>query len=91
MQVKNGRDTAFNISDAVDQVKKADEGWKELRPGLRIVDKIVVVTGADSPDNKQRERDGVTILAHRDFQELLRRRAVATEAARNERARQYAV
>ena len=77
-------DTAFNVSGAVDQVKKADEGWKDLRPGLRIIDKIVVVTGAAIPDDEQRERDGVTILAPRDLQELLRRMAVATAAARDE-------
>lgn len=84
MQVKDWRDTAFNVSGAVDQVKKADEGWKDLRPGLRIIDKIVVVTGAAIPDDEQRERDGVTILAPRDLQELLRRMAVATAAARDE-------
>ena len=84
MQVKDRRDTAFDVSDAVDQVKKADEGWKELRPGLRIIDKIVVVTGAAIPDDEQRERDGVTILVPRDLKELLRRMAVATAAARDE-------
>ena len=84
MQVKDWQDNAFNLSDAVDQVKKADEGWKKLRPGLRIIDKIVVVTGADIPDNEQRERDGVTILAPRDLQKLLRRITVATAATMDE-------
>ena len=81
---KIGGTLPFNVSGAVDQVKKADEGWKDLRPGLRIIDKIVVVTGAAIPDDEQRERDGVTILVPRDLKELLRRMAVATAAARDE-------
>ena len=84
MQVKDWRDVAHNIGDAVDQINRADEGWKRYRPELRIVDKIVVVTGANIPDDTPRERDGVTIMTPQELKELLRRMAVATAAAMNE-------
>ena len=84
IQVKDWRDGADNIGDAVAQINRADEGWKRCRPELRIVDKIVVVTGTEISDKIPREHNGVTILASKELKDLLRRMAVAIAAATDE-------
>ena len=84
IQVKDWRETASNVGDAVAQIRRADEGWRISRPELRIIDKIVVVTGADIPANSQAEQDGVTILTPQELRQLLRRMAVAMAAAMDE-------
>lgn len=86
VQVKDWRDVTDNIDDAVAQINRADEGWKQYRPELRIVEKIVVVTGANISDDKLRaaEAEGVTILASKELKELLRRMVVAIAATMDE-------
>ena len=86
VQVKDWQEVADNIGDAVAQINKADEGWRRYRPKLRIIEKIVVVTGAHIPDDKLRaaEAEGVTILASRELRKLLRRMAVAIAAKMDE-------
>ncbi len=80
LQVKDWQGTAEHVTDAVEQVKKADEGWKPLRDGLRIIEKIVVLTGEHVGDRLPPEIDGVTILKGRELKELLRRMAMAVAA-----------
>ena len=81
IQVKDWQREAYNIHEAISQIKKAEEGWKEER-GLHIVDKVVVVTDAEIPAsldmNALKKDDGVTILHTRSFRRLLRRMSVAT-------------
>ena len=77
----------ISIDEAVEQIKKADEGWKQERPELRIVDKIVVITGAhisNTTATTAREKDGVTIMTAQELRELLRRMAIAIAAAMDE-------
>ena len=86
IQVKDWREVADNIGDAVAQITKAEDGWKRYRPEFRIVEKIVVVTGAHIPNDKLRtaEAEGVTILASKELRKLLRRMAVAIAAKMDE-------
>ena len=86
VQVKDWRDVADNIGEAVAQIKKADKGWKKYRPELRIIEKIVVVTGANISDEKLREieSEGVIILASKELKTLLYRMAVAIAAKMDE-------
>ena len=84
IQVKDWQHQAYNIHEAISQIKKADEGWREERTDLHIIDKVVVVTSAEIPDsldmNALKKDDGVTILHTRNFRKFLRRMAVATAA-----------
>ena len=84
IQVKDWQGIAHNVGEAVKQIEKADEGWKQERPELRIVDKIVVITGADIPNGTPRERGSVAIMTPQELRELLRRMAIATAAATDE-------
>ena len=84
IQVRDWRDTAFNIGDAVVQVRRAVEDWRVSRPELRIIDTIMVVTGADIPVTRETELEGVTIVTPSELNHLLRRMAVAMATAMDE-------
>lgn len=84
MQIKDWREGADNIDDAVAQVNRTDEGWERWYGELRIVEKIIIITGANIPDNQPRERGGVTIMTPQDLKDLLRWMALAIAAKRDE-------
>ena len=78
LQVKDWEDKAWNIDKAINQIKKADEAWKELRPGLIIVEKIIVLTKAEVPVSESSpEITDITIMDYKGLKKLLRRMALA--------------
>ena len=90
IQVKDWKgDFVFsNIDGTIKQIQKADEGWPEAREGLRIVEKIVIVTEAKPHEGlklDEIERKGDTKILHSDeLKKLLRRMALVTAATMDE-------
>ena len=81
LQVKDWQGEAWNIRSAIAQIENAEEDWKEIRPDLRIVDKIIVLTEANElpPDAKdEANKKGITILRSEGLKRLLRKMAFAT-------------
>lgn len=81
LQVKDWQGKAWNIRSAIAQIENAEEDWKEIRPDLRIVDKIIVLTEANElPPEAEDEanKKGITILRSEDLKQLLRKMAFAT-------------
>ena len=88
IQVKDWQGVSGNIDGAITQLQKADEGWPKIREGLRIVEKIVIVTEAElpegsKPDEIERE-SGIKILHSDNLKSLLRRMALVTAATMDE-------
>ena len=85
IQIKDWQGVA-DASVAVEQLKRADDGWKEQ--GLRIIEKIVVVTEAKRPKGFKPkeilEKHGVIVLHSDSLKILLRRMALVTAAAMDE-------
>ena len=81
MQVKDWQGEAWNIQSAIAQIENAEEDWKKIRPDLRIVDKIVILTEANEllprAEDEANEK-GITILRSEDLKQLLRKMAFAT-------------
>lgn len=77
-----------NIDGTIKQIQKADGGWPEAREGLRIVEKIVIVTEAKPHEGlklDEIERKGDTKILHSDeLKKLLRRMALVTAATMDE-------
>ena len=84
VQVKDWDDIAL-IEDAVEQVKKADDGW--AGEGIRIIDKIIILTNAvvsDRTDLSKLSREGITVLQSDDLKRLTHRMAMAAVLASEE-------
>lgn len=90
IQVKDWKGVSSNIDDAIRQMKKADEGWPKVREGLRIVEKIVIVTEAELPEGlkpdeiEHKHGNDTKILHSDDLKKLLRRMALVTAATMDE-------
>ncbi len=88
IQVKDWQGVSSNIDYAIKQIQKADKGWPEVREGLRIVEKIVIVTEAKLPEGlkpSEIEREnGIKILHSGKLKKLLRRMALVTAATMDE-------
>ena len=84
VQVKDWEGIA-SIEDAIEQVKKADDGWEG--EGIRIIDKIIVLTNAvvsDSTDLSKLSGEGITVLQSDDLKRLTHRMAMAAVLASDE-------
>lgn len=88
IQVKDWKGVFSNIDGAITQLQKADKGWGKDRVGLRIVEKIVIVTEAKPPEGlklSEIEREnGIKILHSDELKKLLRRMALVTAATMDE-------
>lgn len=85
IQVKDKKGDFGGIDDAIEQLSKADEGWRgpKGREGLRIVEKIVVVTEAKLLKGFKPQH-GIKILHSDELKRLLRRMALVTAATMDE-------
>lgn len=87
IQIKDWQGVAHNVYSAIEQLEKADKSWMGKR-GLRIIEKIVIVTGARLPEGLKSgeilEKHGVAVLHSRELKKLLRRMALVTAAAMDE-------
>lgn len=81
IQVKDWKGEAKNIDEAIAQIRKADEFSKE-KQGLRIVEKIVVLTEAAPTEagDPGGQRDDVAVIDLHELKILLGRMASATAA-----------
>ena len=84
IQVKDWKGVSSNIDDAIRQIQKADEGWPKVREGLRIVEKIVIVTEAEQLPEGFKHGDDIKILHSDKLKKLLRRMALVTAATMDE-------
>ena len=81
IQVKDWQGEAWNIKPAIDQIENAEKDWKEIRPDLRIVDKIIILTEANELPTEEEDKaneKGITIFRSEDLKQLLRKMAFAT-------------
>ena len=78
IQVKNWRGEVApqDINEAIEKLKLADEGWPKMKSDLRIIEKILVVTGTEVPAEQKNDRD-VTIIDAPSLKRLLRRMVLA--------------
>lgn len=80
IQVKDWKGNPGNIKEAIAQIRKADE-FSNKRQNLRIVEKIIVLTEADYPEDQP---DGVAVIGLHELKKLLGRMALATAAQSDE-------
>ena len=84
IQVKDWQDEAHKIDKAAEQLRKADEGWKEDRAGMSIIEKILVLTETEAPSGWENSNNDIEILGRRNLKILLGRMALATAAIMDE-------
>lgn len=82
IQVKDWKREPKNIEEAIAQIRKADDFWREER-GLRIVEKIVILTEADYTEGPY---DDVAVVDRHELKKLLGRMASSTAVAIDEDA-----
>lgn len=81
IQVKDwqGKVASQDINEAIEQLKLADEGWPKIKSDLRIIEKILIVTGTEIPVEQKNDSD-VTIIDAPSLKRLLRRMVLAIAA-----------
>ena len=84
VQVKDWGEKAWDIAKAISQIEKADKAWKELRPGLNIIEKIIVLTNVPPDQEDLPKENDVTIMNCHELKKLLRRMALAMAAKSDE-------
>ena len=79
IQVKDWAGGKADIRSAVNQLSAATEGWQEAR-SLRIIRKIVILTGIYVPKGERIQHDTV-VMGAEGLKDLLRRMALALAAS----------
>lgn len=80
IQVKDWQGEPRKVEEAIEQIRKADDFW-EKDNDLRIVEKIVVLTGSEPPRTGDSD---VVVLGCGELKKLLGRMALATAAKPDE-------